>query len=72
MTAAVLDASEICDRLHRDISANNVILVRDQEALVRRALVIDWECSTTKEELKTATYIRSVRRAMLAPSLILT
>lgn len=31
MNVAILDASKKCQRLHRDISANNVILGQDPE-----------------------------------------
>ncbi|KAF8599731.1 hypothetical protein BDV93DRAFT_497363 [Ceratobasidium sp. AG-I] len=52
MTIAVLDAEEKCQRLHRDISSNNVILVRDRVSQVRKAYVIDWEHSVKTERLK--------------------
>ena len=34
------------ERLHRDISLGNIILVRDPTRSVRRGVLIDWEVSS--------------------------
>ena len=42
--AAALEAKEKCGRLHRDISINNIILVR-KDGELRIGILIDWELS---------------------------
>ncbi|KAH8115715.1 hypothetical protein DFH11DRAFT_1301239 [Phellopilus nigrolimitatus] len=46
---ALTDAHEICNMLHRDISLNNVILVKDPATGRRRGILIDWELSTVAD-----------------------
>ncbi|KAI0359797.1 hypothetical protein OH77DRAFT_1517405 [Trametes cingulata] len=43
---AMLDASQKCSRIHRDISVGNIILVREREGTARRGYLVDWECSS--------------------------
>ncbi|KAH8115724.1 hypothetical protein DFH11DRAFT_1702549 [Phellopilus nigrolimitatus] len=56
---ALIDAHEKCNRLHRDISLNNVILVRDPETGRRRGILIDWEVSTVADNGTARDYNRS-------------
>ncbi|KAH8115737.1 hypothetical protein DFH11DRAFT_1507405, partial [Phellopilus nigrolimitatus] len=46
---ALTDAHEICNMLHRDISLNNVILVKDPATGRRRGILIDWALSTVAD-----------------------
>lgn len=39
------DAYRLDSRIHRDLSAGNVILVKEQDRRVRRGYLIDWEAS---------------------------
>ncbi|KAF8595611.1 hypothetical protein BDV93DRAFT_456513 [Ceratobasidium sp. AG-I] len=52
----ILDANQLCQRLHRDISANNIILVRDPATGVRNGVAIDWELSIKTARPKVANY----------------
>ncbi|KAH8118265.1 hypothetical protein DFH11DRAFT_659358 [Phellopilus nigrolimitatus] len=47
---AILDAKRLADTLHRDISMNNIILVRCADGR-RRGILIDWElsCKTSND-----------------------
>ncbi|KAI0941239.1 hypothetical protein AcV7_002861 [Taiwanofungus camphoratus] len=43
---AIIDAYDLDNRIHRDISVGNIILVRpDAESEIRRGCLIDWELS---------------------------
>ena len=68
----ILDANQLCQRLHRDISANNIILVRDPTTGVRRGVAIDWELSIKTAWPKVANYTISVSEVTLSPLLLLT
>ncbi|KAH8115731.1 hypothetical protein DFH11DRAFT_1301613 [Phellopilus nigrolimitatus] len=46
---ALIDAHEICKILHRDVSPNNIILVKDPATGRRRGILIDWELSTVAD-----------------------
>ena len=35
-----------CKRVHRDISVDNIILVRKERGEDRRGILVDWELST--------------------------
>lgn len=52
----MVDAYEKRDRLHRDISANNILLVRDSGTTKRMAYVIDWEFSVKSAEARSHCY----------------
>ena len=43
---AIIDAKEKCKRVHRDISVDNIILVRKEKGEDRRGILVDWELST--------------------------
>ncbi len=48
---AMQDALKKDSRVHRDISAGNIILVREHEGqTVRKGYLIDWESSCTVDE----------------------
>ncbi|KAH8115742.1 hypothetical protein DFH11DRAFT_1854205 [Phellopilus nigrolimitatus] len=47
---ALIDAYIKCHMLHRDVSVNNVILVRDPVTGRRRGILIDWELSTLADD----------------------
>ena len=50
------DALEKDSRVHRDISAGNIILVRDgADPNIRKGYLIDWESSCTVEDSGLAT-----------------
>ncbi|OBZ71870.1 hypothetical protein A0H81_08087 [Grifola frondosa] len=59
---AMLDALEKGHRLHRDVSLNNIILVKDAQSGVRRGYLTDWELScpdgarTPRRYERTATW----------------
>lgn len=60
MLPALLSAFDKCNRLHRDISKDNIIIIRDSEGNVSGRL-IDWEFFTVSDEKGAARdYIRSV------------
>ncbi|KAH8115718.1 hypothetical protein DFH11DRAFT_1301272 [Phellopilus nigrolimitatus] len=67
---ALLDAHTICDTLHRDVSLNNVILVRDPVTGRRRGILIDWEMSSTAVDGKATDHdIRGTWRFMSTDAL---
>lgn len=50
---AIIDAYDLDNRIHRDISVGNIVLVRhDAESEIRRGYLIDWElsCSSTRKD----------------------
>ena len=49
------DAHSIASRLHRDISAGNIILVREEDREMRHGYLVDWDASCDIEESGAAT-----------------
>ena len=43
---AIIDAKKKCNRIHRDISMDNIILVRKEKGRDRKGILVDWELST--------------------------
>ncbi|KAH8115734.1 hypothetical protein DFH11DRAFT_1507170, partial [Phellopilus nigrolimitatus] len=56
---ALISAHEKCNMLHRDVSLNNVILVRDPKTGRRKGVLIDWELSTVADNGRARDYNRS-------------
>ncbi len=48
--AAIQDARTLANRLHRDVSVGNIILVRDKPGSVRKGYLIDWEVSSEVDD----------------------
>lgn len=60
-SAAIIAAYEKCQRLHRDVSLDNIILYRSKKGERRRGVLIDWEFSVpVSREGKARDYHRSV------------
>ncbi len=51
---AMKDARTLANRLHRDISVGNIILVRDHPGSVRKGYLIDWEVSSEVDDSGTS------------------
>ncbi|KAI0330527.1 hypothetical protein GY45DRAFT_750263 [Cubamyces sp. BRFM 1775] len=47
---AMRDALEKDARIHRDISPNNIILVREEEGAARKGYLVDWESSSRVDD----------------------
>lgn len=62
---AALEAEEKCGRLHRDISINNIVLVK-KGGEVRIGILIDWELSCKSDRPGgPRNYVRSVSAKFL-------
>ena len=45
----MIDAKRKCQKVHRDISVDNIILVRTKQGEPRTGILADWELSTKLE-----------------------
>ena len=64
--AAIVAAYEKCQRLHRDVSLDNIILYRYKKGERRKGVLIDWEFSVpVNRDGRARDYHRSVSHAYL-------
>ncbi|KAL5499272.1 hypothetical protein ACEPAH_1790 [Sanghuangporus vaninii] len=63
---ALDSAYQLCGRIHRDITMENIILYRDKASDRRRGLLIDWEFSTSANVARDpGEYFRSLTWAFI-------
>ncbi|OCB91436.1 hypothetical protein A7U60_g1314 [Sanghuangporus baumii] len=63
---ALDSAYQLCGRIHRDITMENIILYRDKASDRRRGLLIDWEFSTLANVVRDpGEYFRSLTWAFI-------
>ena len=63
----MIDAKEKYGRIHRDISVDNIILVRKKKGERRTGILVDWELSTKiNEEGEVEDNDKPVSREILA------
>ena len=69
--AALKDAHDKADTLHRDVSLGNIILARLKEKAERIGHLIDWELSCKRGRVMPRDHVLTVRLILLSQAEVL-